>query len=122
MAYVAAKLLLPGDAAMALLNLAVKATLDLVRDPRRGGAVRELLRGARAGIRRREPVRQSVSRLYRHNFREFTSPLPYLCHPVALWRAGGEPGGLKRYLESRHRAFYRKRPSMYPTETASLLI
>lgn len=120
--YVVTKLLRPRDAALALVNLAAKVILGLTRNPSRWPAVPALAAGAAHGIRFRAPVRRSVSRVYRHNFREFTSPMSYVGSPAALWRGISRRGGLRFYIESRHRAYYVSRPDLYPSDCASITL
>ncbi len=122
LAYVAAKLLRPGDAAVALANLTAKLALGLLRRPSRWRALPSIAAGARAGIRSRAPVRPPVSRLYRTSFRDFSSPLFYVGDPLAVWRGSREAGGLGAYIRSRHRDFYASRSELYPDRTASLAI
>lgn len=99
-AYVAAKLLRPPDAALVLANVASKLALELVRRPSRRRSARALASGACAGWRARAPVRPGVSRLYRRNFRDFSSPLRYLGRP--------------------RERFFAARADLYPGRTASL--
>jgi GT2 family glycosyltransferase len=120
LAYVATKLLRPADALMALVNLTAKAVLDVGRSPARWPALPALLSGFCAGLRRREPVRPQVSRLYRREFREFRSPWFYLRRPLALWRSSRQRDGVAGYLRSRHEDFFAAREELYPRQTASL--
>ena len=98
LAYVAAKLLRPADAAAALASIATRLLVGVLHRPSRWRAVPAALEGVRTGVRARAPVRATVSRLYRRNFREFTSPLSNL----------------------RGERYYDARPELYPTGTASL--
>ena len=122
LAYIAAKLLRPGDAVLALVNLTAKSMLDVARFPARWRALPALLSGIYSGLRRREPVRRQVSRLYRQGFREFSSPWFYLRRPLALWRSSRHRDGMAGYLRSRHEDFYGARGELYPKHTASLKI
>ncbi len=122
LAYIAGKLMRPGDAALVLANLVAKAMLDSARIPARARALPPILRGFIRGFGRRECVRPPVSRLYRRHFREFSSPSFYLRRPLALWRSRGQPGALGSYLRSRHDDFYAARAELYPTHTGSLEI
>ncbi len=113
--YVAAKLLGPRDAALAIASLIVRAGIESFVAPtylRGAGAV---LGGMREGLRVREPVRPAVSRLYRRHFLEFTSQFrPVLRLRYLLGRS--EPR--VNYRE----AYWRSRPKLYPAATASLRV
>jgi GT2 family glycosyltransferase len=116
LAYVAAKLLQPADAAVAVWNLAVQALIFAVRYRGFLGGVVAVMRGFRAGLAVRQPVRRPVSRLYRRNFIEFASqlrPWPRLRH-VLVDR--GRPGTDYR------RAYWSARPRLYPPHAAGLRI
>jgi hypothetical protein len=114
--YVAAKLLAPRDAAVALANILVRAGIEALRyrgEHRGGPAV--VLGGFRAGLRHRAPVRPAVSRLYRRNFLDFGSQVmlwPRLRHVLG----GGEPGTSYRH------AYWRARPLLYPRSAAAIRV
>jgi GT2 family glycosyltransferase len=94
LAYIAAKLLRPADAALGLANLAAR----VIAKPSHWGALPALVEGARRGARVRSPVRGRVSRLYRRNFRDFAAPVSYL----------------------RADAYYASRRDLYPDASATL--
>lgn len=108
LAYIAAKLLRPRDAAGALANVATMALLRALADPRTIGSLPAVAAGARAGLRNRSAVRAPVSRLYRRNLVDFVSPLRFVRGPSI---AG---------VVQRRRAFWRARPHLYPLRTAWL--
>jgi GT2 family glycosyltransferase len=108
LAYIAAKLLRPRDAAGALVNIATMALLRAVADPRTLGSLVAVVAGARAGLRNREAVRAPVSRLYRRNLVDFVSPLRFV------------RGTDIADVVARRRRFWRRRPDLYPVRTAWL--
>ena len=116
LAYVAGKLLRPVDAAGAVVNLAVQAMISAIRYRGFGEGVSAVLKGFRAGLAVREPVRPAVSRLYRRNFIEFGSQVriwPRLRH-VLVDR--GRPG-----TDFRH-AYWAARPRLYPSHGAVIRV
>src|SRR3712207_1419712 len=132
MAYAAAKHLQRRDAAEALL--AMLATIirnGWMIHPSARFALPSVLRGFRRGLRRREPVRPSVSRMYRLNFHEYTSPwwwsrpphalvLALLMHLVHLsWMRLRERAGVPA-PPGRHEHYFAKRERFYPAEASSL--
>ncbi|MDQ5822398.1 MAG: glycosyltransferase [Actinomycetota bacterium] len=108
LAYTAAKLLQPLDAARALGNLALAALLEAARDPRRAGSLPALAAGAWRGSRNRAPVRAAVSALYRANFSDFVSPFRFI------------RGGRVEDARARRRRFWNDRGALYPRRTAWL--
>jgi GT2 family glycosyltransferase len=108
LAYIAAKLLRPRDAAGALVNVATMALLRALIDPRTIGSLPAVVAGARAGLRNRAAVRPPVSRLYRRNLVDFVSPLRFVRGPDV---AG---------VVARRRRFWRARPDLYPMRTSWL--
>jgi GT2 family glycosyltransferase len=95
-AYIAAKLLQPGDAAVVLVNLGAGLLLSALRHPRAFLIVPSLAEGLVTGLRHRAPVRSAVSTLYRRHFHGFVNRLPYMLR-------------LRRWDR-----FYRLRAAFYP--------
>jgi GT2 family glycosyltransferase len=108
LAYTAAKLLRPRDAATALVNLTATALLSAAAHPDRVGSVLAVAQGGWRGSRRRAAVRASVSALYRTNFVEFVSPFRFV-------RGVHEADFVRR-----RRRFRDARPELYPTSAAWL--
>jgi hypothetical protein len=108
LAYTAAKLLRPWDAATALVNLAATALLSTAAHPDRVGSVLAVAQGGWRGSRRRAAVRPAVSALYRANFVEFVSPFRFV-------RGVHEADVLRR-----RRRFRDARPDLYPRTAAWL--
>jgi GT2 family glycosyltransferase len=94
--YVAAKLMQPRDAALAIAAVAART---LAR-PGYWRSLPALLGGARTGLRARRPVRPAVSSLYRRNFRDYAPPATYV-------RAG---------------RYYATRADLYPGDAATLSV
>jgi GT2 family glycosyltransferase len=108
LAYTAAKLLQPRDAAPVLANLAMTAFLWTLVRPQMVRCVPGVFSGARAGLRCRSPVSGRVSHLYRSDFVDFVSPFRFIRSPrIATARA-------------ERRRFWSERPALYPTEMACL--
>jgi len=108
LAYIAAKLLRAHHVAPVLANLTTAAVLRALTDWRTAGSILAVPQGARAGFRRRSPVRSSVSTLYRSSFVDFVSPLRFV-------RGTGMTG----FTARRHR-FADERRHLYPTDAAWL--
>ena len=108
LAYIAAKLLQPRHAVPALANVLTMAVLLALADRRMVGCVRAVAEGAWAGLRRRSPVRPSVSALYRSRFVDFLSPLRFVRS--------------KRIADvaERRRRFWRRQPELYPVHASWL--
>lgn len=103
LAYVAAKLMRPRDAAAALAALLAKSVRAGLRSDRSAFAGVPLgLRGFAHGLGHRRAVRSGVSRLYRRNFHSFANPLRMM-RPF---------GDTSRYVAAR--------PELYPREAALL--
>jgi GT2 family glycosyltransferase len=120
-AYIAAKLLQPGDAALALWNLFLHVLFMAYSEDRRAlGALREIPIGFARGLRSRDPVRPSVSRVYRRHVRKFLSPLPLLRSPLERVRSGQDTGRVEAARLARIARWYERRQEYYPPATASL--
>ncbi len=102
LSYVAGKLFGAKDAALAFANLTARLLLMARRHPRVIAALPLMCAGLWSGLRRRSPVRGNVSRVYRENFNEFVSPVPFLRRP------GGQE------------MFYKGRAQYYPEGKALL--
>jgi len=113
--YVAGKLLRPADAAVALVNLSVRSLLEGLLDRGHLKGLPAVLRGFRAGLRVREPVRPQVSRLYRRHFLEFGSFVRIAMRVRGL----GDPDS--RGIDFRRR-FWSERPFLYPSAPAGLRV
>ncbi len=119
--YIAGKLLRPGDASAAVLNIAQQAAVDTFAQRRMAiGAVKEVLAGLREGLRVREPVRPVVSRAYRHNFHAFAGPWPFTRSVRERLGARGGDGDVTTQRVDRNAAYYSERAAFYPTARASL--
>jgi GT2 family glycosyltransferase len=122
-AYIAAKLLQPADAALALWNLLLHVLFQAYSEDRRAlGALKEVPRGLARGLRARAPVRPSVSRVYRRHVRKFLSPLPFLRSPLERLRSGDDAGRIEAARLARIARWYERRPEYYPVSTASLAL
>ena len=114
--YVAAKLLRPADAALALASLVVRSFFEALidRGHLRGGPA--AIAGFRDGLKARAPVRREVSRLYRRHYIDFTSQFRLrerLRHHRP--RRGERP---PNYREQ----FTLARPKLYPSASAALRV
>jgi GT2 family glycosyltransferase len=122
-AYIAAKLLQPADALLALWNLFVHIMFQAYSEDRRAlRAVRDVPLGFARGLRSREPVRPNVSRVYRRHVRKFLSPLPLLRSPLERLRSGDDPERIEAARLARIERWYERRPEYYPRTTASLAL
>jgi GT2 family glycosyltransferase len=124
-AYIAGKLLRPRDAAETFLALLATS----VRDARQYDrvtfkALPFVGRGFMRGLRNRAPVRPSVSRAYRLNYRSFASPW-WLSRPPAqilmsaMTRANGDGNGNGK-PPGRHAQYFSERAMYYPDRPAVL--
>ena len=109
--YIAAKALQPGDAAVVIAKLVVRALVQSVHPELRGGAS-AVLEGARMGLRARQPVRPAVSRVYRRDFVEFTTHLRFVRTPLQRLRDRRSP--VPPY--ARRGLFWEARRLMYPLD------
>jgi hypothetical protein len=102
--YIAGKLMCLPHALPTLVNLILDSLMFFYhyRSWDVFSLVRSTIAGFIRGLRCREPVRWSVSRLYRKNFADFANPLTML---------GKRP---------RRTVFARERPQYYPTSAAAL--
>lgn len=115
--YVAAKLLQPRDAAVALPTLLVRSLVESAAGLGFIRAFPAVLRGFGSGLRVRSPVRPAVSRLYRRHHLDFGShfrPLDRLRGILAHRRSGADPNF--RF------GFWNRRPELYPSTAAALRI
>jgi glycosyltransferase involved in cell wall biosynthesis len=118
--YIAGKLMRPADAFVAVANIIQRAAVDALTEDRVAvGAVKEVVAGFGAGLRRRRPVRPVVSAAYRHNFHPFIAPWRFMRTPQDRLRARREDDVAER---RRHRveSFYDERATFYPSGEASL--
>jgi Glycosyl transferase family 2 len=117
LAYTAARRLRAGDAAVALCGLLARAVIDGLRygDGYWAG-LPAVVAGARLGLSRRRPVRPPVSRLFRHNYVEFASPLQLRGRVRSLAR---RPGRLRPDYRA---AYWAARSDIFPSEPAALRI
>jgi GT2 family glycosyltransferase len=111
--FIAGKLLQPGDAALAVASLLVRSLIEAVRFPGFIAGGPAVLEGLRAGLRVREPVRPTVSRLYRRNFIDFTSHVRLRERIRHLL-----PTGASNYREQ----FWLARERFYPAASVSMRI
>ena len=113
-AYIAGKLLRPRDAVAVFAAIVATTVRDAYRDDRSAvKALPHVVRGFVLGLRRREPVRPEVSRMYRHNMHSFASPLAFSRKPAQLiTRRPVAAGGIEAYIAERAR--------FYPDEAATL--
>lgn len=122
-AYIAAKLMQPGDAVVALVNLTLHVLGGaMVGDPRKLRALPEIVRGVRCALRVRAPVRAEVSRVYRENAWHFANPVAQLRLPLERLQPRGaraEPVAASAWRNGR---WFAQRPQYYPTTSAVLKI
>jgi glycosyltransferase involved in cell wall biosynthesis len=114
--YVAAKLLQPRDALLALGSLVVRAGIETMVAPGFAAGALEAVAGFRAGLRARKPVRPAVSRLYRRDFLEFTSQFRLIARLRHYLPRGGERP--PNYREQ----FWQARERLYPSRSAALRV
>lgn len=122
LAYVAAKLLRPRELVPVAGNLMLRVLTEAGHDPRLISSLPAVLRGLRHGWRGRAPVRAPVSRLYRTDFLEFASPLPFVRGPLLRWRHRGRPDLANADIAARRERFWRSRPATHPQDTAMLSV
>lgn len=117
LAYVAAKLLQPLDAARVVGRLVILTLLDAwALSPRSvSRTLPQVAANALRGLRARSPVRPEVSAACRDNFGSYANPLRFVRGP--LERMSGRPGPPP---EERWNRFRAQRRRFFPTETASL--
>ena len=120
-AYIAGKLLRPRDAAETFVALLATSIRDARQyDRATFKALPFVMRGFARGLRNRAPVRPSVSRAYRLNYRSFASPW-WLSRPPAQFvtsalkgaNGNGKPPG-------RHAEYFSERAMYYPDRPAVL--
>jgi glycosyltransferase involved in cell wall biosynthesis len=115
-AYVAAKLLRPRDAVLAVGSLLVRVAIETVMDRRFAAGLPAIAEGCRDGLAARSPVRPAVSRLYRRNFHAFSSTLrPWMrLRHVTIDRRVPGTDFQQRYWSAR--------PRLYPRHAAVLRV
>lgn len=108
--YVAARLLRPLDLAGAAVNLVMRPVLGAVLNRELITATPSVVEGLRAGLRVRRPLRPAVSRLYRRNYFEFSSPVREVRGPRQRLHdaRSDEP------VEERRQLFWKRRRELYP--------
>jgi len=119
--YISGKLLARRDAAGALVALLARNLSDALRkDAGALKAIPHTLGGFAQGLRRRRPVRASVSGVYRRNFETFASPWwversfrELVSDTLAPRRTGTAPS-------DRRDAWLARRPSFYPERSGVL--
>jgi len=122
-AYVAGKLMRPGDALVVCANLVGDATIDAVaEDPRTLATIPLVLRGLRDGLRHRRPVRPVVSAAYRENFRPFAGSWRFMRTPSERWRARGGRASAEEQRRRRRERYFAQRARFHPVERASLTL
>jgi GT2 family glycosyltransferase len=122
-AYIAAKLMQPRDAVLALWNVTLHLFFGAYSEHTRGLiALRDIPRGLRDGLRSRSPVRPEVSRVYRRHTWHFASPFRQLRSPLERLRSRGHPERLKAVRSVQVGRWFAKRSEYYPTSTAVLEI
>ena len=114
--YVAGKLLQPGDAACALLNLTIRATLESLVDRRHILGAPAAWRGFRDGWKVRRPVRGEVSELYLRHFLDFGSFIRPVTRLRTLVAERGRSG-----VDFRRR-FWADRPRLYPRDATAIRV
>jgi len=120
-AYIAAKLMQPGDAVAALGNVALHVVGGaVVGDRRKLGALGEIVRGARSGLGVRAPVRPAVSRVYRRHAWHFASPIAQLRIPRERRSARAAPNHVAASSHWRNTRWFARRRRYYPTSSAVL--
>lgn len=118
--YIAGKLLRPRDALATVGNILQRAAIDaLAEDRAAAGAVKEVVVGFVAGLRRRDPVRPVVSSAYRRNFHPFVAPWRFMRTPRDRLLGRREEDVANR-REERFASFYEQRAEFYPSGSASL--
>lgn len=121
-AYIAAKLLRRRELAPVAGNLLLRVFAEAGHDPRLISSLPAVLRGLRDGWGSRAPVRAPVSRLYRSDFIEFSSPLRFVRGPKLRWQHRGRPDLANADIVERRERFWRARPAIYPQHTATLSV
>jgi GT2 family glycosyltransferase len=122
-AYVAAKLLQPGDAVTVLGRLVLRVLIDIYRlDPRVVAVLPSVLAGFLQGLRYRRPVRPEVSSLYRRVCVDLSNPLTFLRTPMQRLRGRGDPEAVARARAERWESWAAEAGPYYPTERAVLQV
>jgi GT2 family glycosyltransferase len=120
--YIAGKLLRPRDLLPAAGNLMLRVLTESVRRPEILTCMPAVAGGLGDGLRNRAPVRAAVSRLYRRNFIEFSSPLIFARGPLLVWRQRGRPDLAELDAGERRDRFWRERAACYPQGTGTLSV
>jgi GT2 family glycosyltransferase len=119
--YIAGKLMSPVDVAAVVVNIMQRAVVDGLREDRVAfRAVKEVLVGCWAGLRRRTPVRPEVSAAYRRNFHAFASPWPFTRSIRERLASRQDEAAVATQRSDRHARYISKRARFYPTGPASL--
>lgn len=120
-AYIAGKLMRPIDVAAVILNLLQEAVVYAVlKDPGAVGGVKEILSGCWTGLRRRDPVRSTVSAAYRRNFHAFAGPRPFTRSVRERIASRRDAALVAIQRRDRYARYYGERARFYPTSPASL--
>ena len=120
-AYIAAKLMRPADAVVALANLALHVVAAAVAgDTGRLRALGEIPRGLVDGLRVRAPVRREVSRVYRRHFWHFASPFTQVRSPLQRLRSRGAPDRPQAAGMRQDAGWFARRRRYYPVSSGVL--
>jgi len=120
-AYIAAKLMRPSDAAVALGNLALHVIgAAVVGDVGKLRGLRDIPRGVSGGLRVRAPVRPQVSRVYRRNTWHFASPIAQVRSPIERLRPRGALDQPEGSWMRRSPQWFARRQAYYPGASAVL--
>ncbi len=120
-AYVAAKLMRRSDALAVVVTLVVNSLLDAAFEDRAAlGAIPQVGRGVRDGLRRRRPVRDVVSLAYRQNFRPFAGTWRFLRTPGERRRARRGQASAEQQRARRQEDYFALRPRFHPPGRAAL--
>jgi GT2 family glycosyltransferase len=120
-AYIAAKLMRPGDALISLANIVQRGLIDGIVDDRAAlGAIPQAVAGFRHGLLHRHgAVRPEVSAAYRRNFHPYASPWRFMRSPAE--RLGSlRDGRADERRADRRDSWFAQRAAFYPRAEASL--
>jgi len=122
-AYIAAKLMRPRDAVVALVNVTLHIFFGAYSGDSRGlTALRDVPGGVLAGLRSRAPVRPEISRVYRRHTWHFANPLGQLRSPRQRLRSSRDAERVKASRSEQVGRWFARRAQYYPTGTAVLEI
>ena len=120
-AYIAAKLLQPRDAVVALANVTLHVLMGAVTgDTRKLRGLPEIPRGVRCGLRVRAPVRAEVSRVYRKHTWHFASPIPQGRIPLGRQSSRAIARNQRPTSVWRNPRWFARRAKYYPRSSAVL--